>query len=138
MLSRVGIRIDYRPLPFNILLPKLINGDTSLYVIGWTPATAEPEGALVPLVHARSGPGVGEYNFGNYANPKVDALIDQGRVEFDPEKRAKLFTEAMAGVDADAGFVPLVNRDVVWAMRKNVRVKPRPNDLLDLRFVNID
>jgi peptide/nickel transport system substrate-binding protein len=138
MLSRVGIRIDYRPLPFNILLPKLINGDTSLYVIGWTPATAEPEGVLVPLVHARSGPGMGEYNFGNYTNPKVDALIDQGRVEFDPEKRARLFSEAMAAVDADAAFVPLVNRDVVWAMRKNVRVKPRPNDLLDLRFVDVD
>jgi peptide/nickel transport system substrate-binding protein len=138
MLSRVGIRIDYRPLPFNILLPKLIAGDTSLYVIGWTPASAEPEGVLLPLAHGRSGPGVGEYNFGHYANAQADALIDQGRVEFDPEKRAKLLNEAMALIDADVGFVPLANRDVVWAMRKNVRVKPRPNDLVDLRFVNLD
>ena len=137
MLSRVGIRATYRPLPFNILLPKLTSGDTSLYVLGWTPATVEPEGVLVPLAHSRSGPGLGEYNFGHYSNPKVDALIDQGRVEFDPAKRASLFTEAMSLMDQDAAFVPLIHRHVTWAMRRNVKAVLRPNDIVDLRFVNI-
>src|SRR5690606_15137349 len=27
MLARVGIRVSYRPLPFNTLLPKIISGD---------------------------------------------------------------------------------------------------------------
>jgi len=138
MLNRIGIRVTYRPLPFNVLLPKLNSGDTSLYVIGWTPATAEPEGALVPLAHSRSAPGVGEYNFGGYSNPKVDQLIDQGRVEFDPGKRAVLFTEAMALMNADAAFVPLIHRHVTWAMRKGVKAVLRPNDIVDLRFVNVD
>ncbi len=138
MLSRVGIRVDYRPLPFNILLPKLNKGDTSLYVIGWSPATAEPEGVLVPLAHARNANGAGEYNFGSYANPKVDAIVDQGRVEFDGAKRKALFTEAMALIDADAGFIPLVSRNVTWAMRKNVKAVLRPSDNLDLRFVNVE
>ena len=138
MLARVGIRIDYRPLPFNILLPKLIAGDTSLYVIGWTPATAEQEGVLVPLVHSRTSPGVGEYNFGNYANKRVDELIDRGRVEFDLDKRARSFNEAMTLIDAEAAFIPLVYRDVVWAMRRNVKAVPRPTDILDLRFVNVE
>jgi peptide/nickel transport system substrate-binding protein len=106
MLSRVGIRVSYRPLPFNALLPKLISGDTSMYVIGWQPATLEPEGVLVPLVHTRTGPGVGEYNFGGYSNQQVDAAVDKGRLEFDPAKRIALFTEAMLAIDADAGFVP--------------------------------
>ena len=138
MLARVGIRVTYRPLPFNSLLPKLLAGDTSLYVIGWTPATVEPEGALVPLAHSRTRPGVGEYNFGLYSNPKVDEAIDRGRLEFDPAKRAVLFTEAMAAIDAEAGFVPLVYRKVTWAMRKPVKAVLRPNDVLDLRLVNID
>ena len=136
--SRVGIKVDYRPLPFNILLPKLNKGDTSLYVIGWTPATAEPEGVLVPLVHSRNATGAGEYNFGGYANPKVDELIDKGRIEFDSAKRRTLFTEAMSAIDAEAGFIPLISRNVTWAMRKNVGAVLRPNDNLDLRFVNID
>jgi peptide/nickel transport system substrate-binding protein len=141
MLARVGIRVAYKPLPFNILLPKLNTGDTSMYVIGWTPATAEQEGVLVPLVHTRPGGvkgTVGEYNFGNYSNPKADDLMDRGRVEFDTAKRYALFNEAMTLVDGDAGFVPLIHRHVTWAMRKNVKARLRPNDILDLRFVNID
>jgi peptide/nickel transport system substrate-binding protein len=138
MLSRIGIRITYRPLPFNVLLPKLNSGETSLYVIGWTPATFEPEGVLVPLAHGRTRPGLGEYNFGGYANPKVDALIDEGRLQFDEDKRAALFTAAMQAMDDDAAFVPLIHRHVTWAMRKNVKVVLRPNDNVDLRFVNIE
>jgi peptide/nickel transport system substrate-binding protein len=138
MLARVGIRVAYKPLPFNILLPKLNTGDTSMYVIGWVPATAEPEGVLVPLVHSRNGPGLGEYNFGGYSNARVDELIDKGRVEFDDAKRKQLFNDAMAAIDAETGFVPLVNRHVVWAMRKNIRTPLRPNDIVDLRFVTID
>ena len=138
MLSRVGIRVNYRPLPFNTLLPKIISGDTSMYVIGWTAATVEPEGVLVPLARSRTQPGVGEYNFGGYSNAKADAAIDKGRVEFDPAKRAALFTEAMMAIDADAGFIPLIYRKITWAMRKNVNVVVRPNDNLDLRYVNMN
>ena len=141
MLSRIGIRVAYKPLQFNILLPRLNTSDTSMYVIGWTPATAEQEGVLVPLAHSRPGgvkTTVGEYNFGNYSNPKVDELIDKGRVEFDTAKRYALFNEAMSLMDADAAFVPLIYRHVTWAMRKNVKARVRPNDVLDLRFVNVD
>ncbi len=138
MLARVGIRVSYRPLPFNQLLPKLVARDTSFYVIGWTPATAEAEGVLLPLAHSHSGPGVGEYNFGGYASAAVDTLIDRGRIEFDPARRRALFVDAMSALDADAAYVPLVYRNVVWAMRGNVKALPRPNDILDLRFVNLE
>src|SRR5688572_28994341 len=138
MLARVGLKVQYRPLTFNVLLPKLVAGDTSMYVIGWTPATAEPEGALISLVHSRSKPGVGEYNFGGYFNARVDAAIDQGRLEFEPAKRTAHFTEAMLAIDAEAGFIPLIYRNITWAMRKNVKVVMRPNDVLDLRMVNIE
>jgi peptide/nickel transport system substrate-binding protein len=138
MLSRVGVRVAYRPLPFNQLLPKIIARDTSLFVIGWTPATAEAEGVLLPLVHTPGGAAVGEYNFGGYSSAKVDAAIDRLRVEFDPAKRRELSVEAMSAIDADAAFIPLIYRNVTWAMRKNVRVHLTPNDIVDLRFVNVD
>ena len=103
--------------------------------------TAEQEGVLVPLVHSRPGgvkTTVGEYNFGNYSNPKVDELLDKGRVELDMAKRYAIFNEAMSVMDAEVAFIPLVYRHVTWAMRKNIKAKLRPNDILDLRFVNVD
>ena len=44
----------------------------------------------------------------------------------------------MAAVDEDAGFIPILYRHITWAMRKNVKAIVRPNDILDLRFVNLD
>ena len=29
-------------------------------------------------------------------------------------------------------------RRIVWVMRKNVHAKAMPNDIVDLRFVNVD
>jgi peptide/nickel transport system substrate-binding protein len=138
MLAKVGIRITYRPLPFNVLLPKLNSGDSSLYVIGWNIGTAEAEQGLLPLVHTKGANAVGEYNFGGYSNAKVDALIDRARVEFDPAKRKALFVEALEALDADVAFIPLVYRKVLWAMRSNVKTVARPNDILELRFTNLD
>jgi len=137
MLARVGVRVAYHPLPFNILLPKLNASDTSMYIIGWNTGTAEAEQALVPLVRTPRSAAEGEYNFGHYSNPKVDALLDRGAVEFAPEKRKALFIEAMEVLDADAAFIPLTYRHVVWALRDNVQTVVRPNDILELRFTNV-
>jgi len=137
MLARVGIRVAYQPLQFNVLLPKLTAHDSSMWVIGWTPLTAEPEGVLVPLAHTPNGRD-GEYNFGRYSNPKLDALIDRARAEPLGEKRNHLFAEAMALLDEDCAFIPTAYRNIVWAMRRNVRTPIVPNDNLDLRFVNLD
>jgi peptide/nickel transport system substrate-binding protein len=138
MLARVGIKLNFEPKPFNVLLPKLTSRDTSLYAVGWTPASVDAEGVLLPLAHTTTMPGVGDYNFGGYSNAKVDELIDKGRVEVDEGKRRALFTQALTIIDDDSAFVPLMYRRIVWVMRKNVHVKAMPNDVLDLRFVNVD
>jgi peptide/nickel transport system substrate-binding protein len=138
MLARVGIRIDYRPVPFNVLLPKLSARDSSLFLIGWVPFTADAEGVLVPLARTPDAPGNGDFNFGRYSNANVDSLIDRARVELDVPKRRALLVEAMTALDADVAFIPLVYRRVVWSMRKNVKTPILPNDIVDLRFVTIE
>ena len=137
MLARVGITVHFEPRTFNVLLPKVLTRDTSFYFIGWTPASADAEGVLLPLVHSATGPGVGEYNFGRYSNPKVDALIDGARVEMDEAKRRGMLTEAMTILDADSGYIPILYRRIVWVMRSNVKANAQPNDIVDLRFVNV-
>jgi len=50
----------------------------------------------------------------------------------------RLAAEAMSLIDGDAAFIPLIYRNVTWAMRGNVKVNLAPNDILDLRFVNVE
>jgi peptide/nickel transport system substrate-binding protein len=138
MLARVGIKLNFDPKPFNVLLPKLTSRDTSLYAIGWTPATVDAEGVLLPLTHTSTTPGVGDYNFGGYSNAKLDELIDKGRIETDEGKRRAFFVQALTIVDEESAFIPIMYRRIVWVMRKNVHAKALPNDVVDLRFVNVD
>jgi len=138
MLARVGIRVTHQALPFNLLLPKVTSGDSSMHVIGWQPLTADAEGVLVPLAHSRNARGDGQYNNGGYYNAQVEAAIDAARVEPMGEKRTRMLAEAMALLDADAAFIPLVYRDIVWAMRRNVKTPIMPNDALDPRFVTME
>ena len=137
MLARAGIRVTHQPLPFNLLLPKVTSGDSSMYVIGWQPLTIDAEGVLVPLARTPNANGDGQYNFGGYSNPQVDALIDKARVEPLGEKRSRMLAEAMSALDADSAFIPLSYRQVAWAMRKNVKTPIMPNDNLDLRYVTL-
>jgi peptide/nickel transport system substrate-binding protein len=137
MLARVGVKVAYQAMPFNNLTPKVTARELSFYSLGWTPST-DVEGVLVPLVHTPNAAGDGDYNAGRYSNPRVDSLIDKARVELDPLKRNAWLTEAMAAADEDVAYVTLSYRNVFWAMRDKVRTKARPNDLLDLRFVNVD
>lgn len=45
-------------------------------------------------------------NMINYANPEIDALFAEGKVETDPEKRAEIFTELQQKVAEEALFYP--------------------------------
>jgi peptide/nickel transport system substrate-binding protein len=137
MLARVGIKVDFQPRTFNVLLPKVISRDTSFWAIGWTPASVDAEGVLLPIAHTPGKAGVGEYNFGRYSNPKVDALIDSARVELDENKRREMLTEAMTIMDADSVYIPILYRRIVWVMHNNVKTVVQPNDIVDLRFVNM-
>jgi peptide/nickel transport system substrate-binding protein len=138
MLARVGIRVNHQPLPFNLLLPKVTKGDSSMFVIGWQPLTADAEGVLVPLAHTQNARGDGQYNTGGYPNAWVVGAIAAARIVPLGEKRTKMLAEAMTVLDADAAFIPLSYRNVIWAMNKKVKTPVTPNDLLDLRFVNIE
>lgn len=137
MLARVGIRVTYQPLPFNNLLPRVTGRDVSFYSLGWSPST-DAEGVLVPLLHTPNANGDGEYNVGRYSSPTVDGLVDRARVELDSAKRIQMLVQAMSAAEEDAAYVTLTHRRVYWAMRSGVNVKPRPDDVLDLRYLNIN
>jgi peptide/nickel transport system substrate-binding protein len=66
--------------------------------------TQDPD--MHPALALRTG---GAVNSGYYSNPKVDALIDQGRAESDPGKRAAIYRELQGIVADDAPWVFIAN-----------------------------
>jgi ABC-type transport system substrate-binding protein len=56
---------------------------------GWCADYPDPENFTDPLFHSQ-----GEENLGNYANPQLDALLEQARVERDVTKRLAMYQQA--------------------------------------------
>jgi peptide/nickel transport system substrate-binding protein len=71
--------------------------------------------------------GAGQYNSGNYCNPKVDELIKLSSSETDAQKRAGMLQEVEQILYDDAAFVPLHWQNLAWAAKKQVDIAPVVN-----------
>ena len=137
MLAQVGIRVRLNSTPAAQFFPKLTQATTSFYEVGWTPGT-DPYNIFSALFRTWDNAGNGTFNAGRYSNPRLDALIDGIRVEGNLDKRRALIGEALGVMAADLPMVPMYHRTLAWAMRPNVGLVHWPNDVLELRWVQID
>ena len=63
----------------------------------------------------------GNFNWSCVKNPKLDAMLEQGRRESDPAKRRAIYVSiAQLAID-EALTVPLVDELSVWAFRSGVQ-----------------
>lgn len=138
MLAKVGIAVRLDALPRVQYFPKIQKGDTSFYLLGILPTTHDAWISLFSIAHSVGKEGAGDWNFGRYANPKVDALIDAIRVELDPTKRNRLIEQALILHNADVGHIPLYQQVIPWAMRSNIKAVHTPDNFLEIRWVSVE
>ena len=85
-----------------------------------------------------NGPdGAGTFNGGRYSNPKLDQVIDAIRVNPDIIHRRQLVGDALRIMNADLPLIPLYRRTLTWVMRPEISAAQWPNDILELRFVQM-
>ena len=136
MLAQVGIRTTFQPWPTATFFPKLTQATSSFFEFGWSPLTdAWP--SLNAIVHSYGADGAGTFNGGRYSNPRLDQLLDAIRVEPDLARRRQLVGDALRIMRAELPLIPLYRRTLTWVMRPDISVAQWPNDILELRFVQI-
>ena len=136
MLARVGVRVSFQPWPTSQFFPKLTQATSSFFEFGWSPGN-DAWAIFNAIVHSFGDGGYGAFNGGRYSNPKLDSLIDAIRVEPDLSRRRRMVGDALAILHSDLPLIPLYRRTLTWVMRPEVSVVQWPNDLLELRFVEI-
>jgi peptide/nickel transport system substrate-binding protein len=136
MLAKIGITLNLAVQSPAQFYQKIRRLDTSMYLMGWVSAL-DPIFMLQPVVHSRNDRGDGEWNYGNFKDPRIDALIDEAKVEFDESRRRSLFLE-VAKINRDNAYlIPLYRRVAPWVSRANVEVVHRPDTWLETRWVKI-
>lgn len=138
MLARIGITVhaDIRPKSrfFKDIGPP--DFATDLYLLGWAPTTYDAHNVLLNLVASRSG-SQGAINFGGYANPDLDRVIERIGVESDPAARIALLDDAAETIHHDVAYVPLHQQEMLWGARDGVSVGQMPDGMLPLRLVRV-
>ncbi len=124
-LKEVGIEVKIRAIEWASFISRFINtGDFDVVILGWG-LSLDPD--QYNIWHS-SQQAPGQFNFVGYSNPKVDKLLEQGRVEFDPEKRMKIYHEFAEQLLEDSPIVYLSAGYGLTAMHKRVQgiVSPVP------------
>jgi peptide/nickel transport system substrate-binding protein len=101
----------------------------SLFYIGYGSTSGDASDLLDEALHSKSG-GYGINNYGGYANPEVDRLIEVSDTCFSQERRLKLIQQAMELACRDVAIVPLyiedqvsgASADLVWTPRLDMMV----------------
>ncbi len=73
----------------------------SVFRYSWYADIPDPDNVLGILFHSKS-----KYNYMGYANPDVDQLLEQGRIELDPIRRVEVYQQAEARILADVPVIP--------------------------------
>lgn len=100
-LRKVGLNVELVGTPdWKTFHEERRKGNHDLYLYGWSVSTPDPERFLFPLFHSKSSD-----NFGHYANPRMDELLEQARQPMDEARRLRTYREATRVLLADVPAV---------------------------------
>jgi peptide/nickel transport system substrate-binding protein len=117
-LKQIGIDTSIRQLEWASFIGRYIKtGDFQSVVLGWS-LGVEPD--QFNIWHS-SQQAPGQFNFIGYNNPKVDRLLEQGRLELDPDKRMKIYHEFAEVLLEDSPVVYLFTGYGLPAIHKRVK-----------------
>jgi oligopeptide transport system substrate-binding protein len=100
--TELGLEVEIRQTDFATLLADQDAGRLQAFNAGWIMDYPDPESILDVKLHSGSS-----LNDVSYENPEYDSLIEQARVEEDPEERLRLYGEAERLAVEDAVWIPL-------------------------------
>jgi peptide/nickel transport system substrate-binding protein len=137
MWSQVGIATKVNAMPRAVYFPKLEKLDTSLYMLGWGGASTDAMFTLQPVLSTYTGKGDGDYNYGRYSNPKLDALTQKAKIEMNPEARIVFVQEALMAHNTEINHLPLHRQVIPWAARGNITVVHLANNFVNPYWIKM-
>jgi len=126
-LRQVGIVLDIRSFEPATFFADVTHGAFQLYSLRWVGGNQDPD--IFYVFHSARFPPNGA-NRGFYSNPKIDALIDQGRREVNPSVRKPIYAEVQRILANDLPYVDLWYLDNVLVHNKrvvNLKLNPAGN-----------
>ena len=91
-LQELNIELNVEQLEWGAYLERTAQGEHDMFVLGWSTVTGDADYGMYPLFHSEMHGDPGNRSF--MSNDEVDALLEEGRQETDPEARQEIYSEA--------------------------------------------
>jgi peptide/nickel transport system substrate-binding protein len=135
MLAGIGVKVDLTAETKALFFPKILRRDTSLFMLGWTPATLDSHNTLFAVMASPGDGGRGQFNLGTYSNPRLDDLVMRIGAENDVARRQAMIAEAFKIHAEDIGHIPLHVQPLVWGMSKSVEMVQLATNFIAFKWV---
>lgn len=138
MWAKAGLKVRLNSIPFANFIPKILNFDSSAYLLGWGVATFDAQYTLQSLVRTKTTGADGNFNQGRISDPKLDNTIDAIKIATDPRARDALLREGLVTTRDQHYYVPIHHQLRPWAMKKNVSTVHKADDRPESRYARVD
>lgn len=108
-LAELNIEVSIEVMEFGAYLEQTAAGEHDMFILGWSNPTGDADYGMYALFHSSQHGNPGNRSF--YTNEEVDALLDEGRREADPDARAALYAEAGQLLTDDAPMAFLLHTE---------------------------
>ena len=108
-LAELNIDVSIEVMEFGAYLEQTAAGEHDMFILGWSNPTGDADYGMYALFHSSQHGNPGNRSF--YTNEEVDALLDEGRREADPDARAALYAEAGQILTDDAPMAFLLHTE---------------------------
>jgi peptide/nickel transport system substrate-binding protein len=125
-LRKIGINASVRTHEWGTYM-SMMYGHTAApaYILGWGNTTFDADYTISPLM--RTGQALS-----NFANPKLDALIDQGAATMDPKKRQKIYSDAAKLIHEEVPWAWTYQQIDIYGVNERVNWKARTDERLEV------
>ena len=118
-LKDVGIDVEIKVMEWGAYLTGMNAGEQSMFIIGWTCQSPDPDLAVYAPFHSSKKGAGGNYAF--LSDPQIDDMIMKGRTMKDGADRKALYYALQKRIVEQAPWVFLMNGEQVVGAAKNVK-----------------
>ncbi|MFO8089928.1 MAG: ABC transporter substrate-binding protein [Desulfatiglandaceae bacterium] len=130
MLSKINIKVNLKTMPKAQYWDEFDAQVADIQMVGWHSDTEDSGNFSEFLMMCpNKETGYGQYNSGNYCNPKIDELTMAAQSETDLEKRKAILQEIEQILYDDAAFVPFHWQNHSYGAKEGVDVAPIINTM---------
>ena len=140
MLAQIGLTAELDAMPVANYWPELRADNFDMFLLGWSPGGAfdheHPVRFLVATPNDEKR--LGSWNFGDYSNARIDAVLPMIQSEIDPTKRQAMLDEVTGLYQSEHAYVPMYVQPLIWGARDTVELTQRPDNFFMLRWVTVN